>query len=63
MFLGMLADYGKVSEAVHYCELVLEALKSLGNKMPPGLTVCAGSARILLERLQQHAMVSGPQSA
>ncbi|GMH39387.1 hypothetical protein BSKO_07285 [Bryopsis sp. KO-2023] len=57
LYAWTLAEYGKISEAAHYCELVLEALKSLGNKVPPGLMVCAASARELLERIQQHAVI------
>ncbi|CAD7702119.1 unnamed protein product [Ostreobium quekettii] len=54
VYAMMLAEYGKVAEAMSYCDSVLECLRSLG-KLPQSMMVCHSVARELRDRLEKHA--------
>ena len=57
LYAMQLAEYGHVSQAAQYCQVVLGHLEALGTKMPPGLRICVSMTRDLLDRLQSHAQV------
>ena len=55
-YAALLADYGRVGDAVRYCSAVQTAMAAL-PKLPPGLLVAAAHAKDLSARLDAHAAV------
>ena len=60
---GLLAEYGQVAKALHYCTAVEAAIRALSGGagrggLPPGnLMLLAGQVELMRERLVQHAQI------
>lgn len=51
----MLAEHGRVSEGIQYCEVILETMKSVSSRLPKELGNCKYQTIDLLSQLKTHA--------
>eukprot|EP00210_Caulerpa_lentillifera_P002975 g2840.t1 len=54
-FAKRLAEYGKISEAIQYCEVIMETIKNSSSRFPKELVNCKYQTNDLLAQLKAHA--------